>query len=182
MRYTSRRTARLHQRITMSRLRATSTRCVMNQPAREKTDADATVDESIERDRVILWKTFGLSSSWHYGTSVDAGRPDKRGVILPYPRSSCTAAWSRCGGHPLISARKSTEKYRRVTEAGTVTQTAWENKRPVRGDNRTGLSHKGAWGGWALAPNTAVGEGLPLPHKISRSTLPGRSKRRTIFF
>ena len=39
-----------------------------------------------------------------------------------------------------------------------------EKKRPVRGDNRTGQSHMGAWGGWALAPNTADGEGLPLPH------------------
>src|ERR1700760_163152 len=32
-----------------------------------------------------------------------------------------------------------------------------ENERPVRGDNRTGQSHMGAWGGWALAPNIAMG-------------------------
>jgi hypothetical protein len=34
-----------------------------------------------------------------------------------------------------------------------------EKKRPDRGDNRSGQSHMGAWGGWALAPNTANGEG-----------------------
>jgi len=32
-----------------------------------------------------------------------------------------------------------------------------KNERPVRGDNRTGQSHIGAWGGWALAPNIAMG-------------------------
>src|SRR3954453_7878115 len=56
-----------------------------------------------------------------------------------------------------------------------------ENKRPVRGDNRTGQSRIGAWGGWALAPNTANGEGLPLPHVISRGRAAGRSKRQAIF-
>jgi hypothetical protein len=40
------------------------------------------------------------------------------------------------------------------------------NERPVRGDNRTGQSHMGAWGGWALAPDIADGEGLPLPHLL----------------
>src|SRR5882724_11470211 len=39
-----------------------------------------------------------------------------------------------------------------------------KNKRPVRGDNRTGQSHMGAWGGWALAPNIAMGRNYPLPH------------------
>jgi hypothetical protein len=39
-----------------------------------------------------------------------------------------------------------------------------EKERPVRGDNRTGQSHMGAWGGWALAPDIADGEGFPLPH------------------
>jgi len=34
-----------------------------------------------------------------------------------------------------------------------------EKKRPDRGDNRSGQSHMGAWGGWALAPNIANGEG-----------------------
>src|SRR3981189_2580300 len=46
----------------MSRPRATSARCVMNQPVRRKTDADATGDESPRRDRDILWKTPALSS------------------------------------------------------------------------------------------------------------------------
>jgi hypothetical protein len=36
---------------------------------------------------------------------------------------------------------------------------AAEKKRPDRGDNRSGQSHMGAWGGWALAPNIANGEG-----------------------
>jgi hypothetical protein len=31
------------------------------------------------------------------------------------------------------------------------------NERPVRGDNRTGQAIWGAWGGWALAPNIAMG-------------------------
>src|ERR1700691_2641623 len=30
-----------------------------------------------------------------------------------------------------------------------------QNERPVRGDNRTGQAIWGAWGGWALAPDTA---------------------------
>jgi uncharacterized protein YcfJ len=41
-----------------------------------------------------------------------------------------------------------------------------KNERPVRGDNRTGQSHMGAWGGWALAPDMTVGEGFPLPPQL----------------
>jgi len=34
------------------------------------------------------------------------------------------------------------------------------------GGQPDGSSHMGAWGGWALAPNIAVGERVPLPHKL----------------
>jgi hypothetical protein len=44
------------------------------------------------------------------------------------------------------------------------------------GDNRT-VKLMGAWGGWALAPNTADGEGLPL-HIDKSQHLARRSKRR----
>jgi uncharacterized protein (TIGR00369 family) len=50
-----------------------------------------------------------------------------------------------------------------------------QNERPVRGDNRTGQSHMGAWGGWALAPNIAMGR-FSLPHPIGRSKAALRSK------
>ena len=46
-----------------------------------------------------------------------------------------------------------------TTGARSVPINGAEKERPVRGDNRTGQSHMGAWGGWALAPNTADGEG-----------------------
>jgi hypothetical protein len=46
----------------MSRPRATSSRFVMNLPARRKTDADATGTNQLGRDEDILWKTLILSS------------------------------------------------------------------------------------------------------------------------
>jgi hypothetical protein len=40
----------------------------------------------------------------------------------------------------------------------------------------------GAWGGWALAPNIAMGRVLPLPHEIGRRRAAARSKRPANFF
>jgi len=59
----------------------------MNQPARRKTDADATRDESLGdeslgRDRDILWKTFPMSSEQAYEASLIARKPGKIAVIL----------------------------------------------------------------------------------------------------
>src|SRR6267142_2941417 len=64
----------------MSRPRATSARCVMNQPVRRKTDADATGDESPRRDRDILWKTPALSSGL---PPPEGRRGDKSSFFLP---------------------------------------------------------------------------------------------------
>jgi hypothetical protein len=55
----------------------------MNQPARRKTDADATGDESISRDLHILWKTFKLSSERRYSTPLIGRNPENYGLILP---------------------------------------------------------------------------------------------------
>ena len=60
-----------------------------------------------------------------------------------------------------VTGRSSTKQHRTLRSG--IGKTLAQNERPVRGDNRTGQSHMGAWGGWALAPNIAVGEGLPLP-------------------
>ena len=54
----------------------------MNQPARRKTDADATGYESIRRDSYILWKTFALSSFCPQQTSISDEKPRKSGVVL----------------------------------------------------------------------------------------------------
>ena len=55
-----------------------------------------------------------------------------------------------------------------------------EKERPVRGDNRTGQSHMGAWDGWALAPNIANGEDF-APTCIGRRGRAARSKRPANF-
>src|SRR5437667_2326571 len=50
-------------------------------------------------------------------------------------------------------------------------------KRTTRpGGQPDGSSHMGAWGGWALAPNTADGRVFPLPHVIGRRGRAARSK------
>jgi hypothetical protein len=64
-------------------------------------------------------------------------------ATLPVKRRACMTVLQQMPPH--LSAEKS--------------KAAAENKRPDRGDNRSGQSHMGAWGGWALAPNIANGEG-----------------------
>jgi hypothetical protein len=73
VRCSSRRSASAHQRATMSRPRATSRRCVMNQPARENDGRGRNRDESTRRDGYILWKTSAKSSERAY-QSPDNGR------------------------------------------------------------------------------------------------------------
>ena len=86
--------------------------------------------KSIERDRDILWKTFPMSSE----RARPAPSPDKT--------REDTGFLAR-----RLSARKSVGTDRPQME------------RPARGDNRTGQAIYGRWGGWALAPDTAVGRG-----------------------
>jgi hypothetical protein len=56
-----------------------------------------------------------------------------------------------------------------------------KNMRPVRGDNRTGQAIW-RWGGWALAPNIAYGEGITAPTPLGRGRPQARSKPVNEFF
>ena len=56
VRYSSRCSARTHQRATMSRPRARSVRCVIKKPARRRTDADATNRISLEVTAIFCGK------------------------------------------------------------------------------------------------------------------------------
>ena len=62
----------------------------------------------------------------------------------------------------LFAARRA-RKPARSRETALVRKTRAENERPVRGDNRTGQAVWGAWGGWALAPDTAFSGDVALP-------------------
>src|SRR5262249_4613647 len=131
---------------------------ICHQIARKrKTDARRNEPNQSGCDRDILWKTCPLSSKW----CLPAMRARKYAWLLAFWQhltSSGAGAWWRCNER----CRRYPKKNRRCPK----------KKRPVRGDNRTGQSHMGAWGGWALAPNIANGEGIPLPRQISRATPP----------
>jgi len=60
-------------------------------------------------------------------------------------------------------------------------ETALKRKDPS-GGTTGGSSHMGAWGGWALAPNTADGEGNRKIKKNRTKAGAGRSKRPCDFF
>ena len=118
-----------------------------------------------------------------------------RGYSL-YPPSSRAAAWPRCRAHPVIAANQRTgniltDGVRRLARrlrghkpepcAAGFDQNALGKEKTRPGGQPDGSSHMGAWGGWALAPNTADGEGLTAPTLISRSSRAGRSKHPAIF-
>ena len=46
------------------------------------------------------------------------------------------------------------------------------NEKTRPGGQPDGSSHMGAWGGWALAPNTANGEGITAPHALVAEGVP----------
>jgi len=117
----------------------------MNQPVRRKTDAGRNEYESIERDRDILWKTFILSSQHLFPTSIFKAWPWKGGNFPPIHSQAM-----HCQG---CAARRCASK---IAVADMALAKAGREKRKTRpGGQPDGSSHMGAWGGWALAPNTA---------------------------
>jgi hypothetical protein len=136
-------------------------------PVRGKRTRDATNRISLDVTGIFCGKLFRCPAS-------DACQPIAPQEIRVKTRLSCNtpsqALWAHGGAAANAAALAQEESTAKA-----------ENKRPVRGDNRTGQSHMGAWGGWALAPNTADGEGIPLPRKISRAIPPDVQRPRHFF-
>src|ERR1700694_3494148 len=98
VRYSSRCSARAHQRATTPGPRVTSKRCVMNQPARRKNDADATGTNQSDVTEICCGNTLTLSSERLYWTPGIDRRPQKCGFSFR-PQSSDAKGWQRCDGH-----------------------------------------------------------------------------------
>src|SRR3954454_13227919 len=78
------------------------------------------------------------------------------GVLAPAGiRSSAGFASLSTAKHSRIMARPSA--------SATVRQDTCEKRKTRPGGHRDGSSHTGAWGGWALAPNTASMGGIVAP-------------------
>jgi len=90
----------------------------------------------------------------------DACYRTKAVVARVFLTIECQAAYRH--GRVAELLRFDARKHRRISPDGCAPDSAKKvprnrarNERPVRGDNRTGQAIWGAWGGWALAPNTA---------------------------
>src|SRR2546430_377299 len=128
----------------MSRPRATSVRCVIKKPVRGKRTRDATNRISLDVTAIFCGKLLRCPAS----DPCQQSAPQK---IRVNTRLSCNS--------PRQATRNMTAlQQTRAALSAAKSKAAAKNERPVRGDNRTGQSHMGAWGGWALAPNIADGE------------------------
>src|SRR5580704_12923150 len=87
-----------------------------------------------------------------------------------YPQSSDALAWRRCVAAASVCGR------------GQEALVKWRQKRKTRpGGQPDGSSHMGAWGGWALAPDTAsMGRGY-RSHKCWSQQGSGTFKSPEIF-
>jgi hypothetical protein len=76
-------------------------------------------------------------------------KPAEMRGFPPYPQSSRIPAWRRCGG-PRIGCDDISTDF-----VGWRAEKARPKRKTRPGGQPDGSSHMGAWGGWALAPNTA---------------------------
>ena len=137
----------------------------MNQPVRRETDARRNGarrngGESTKRDDFILWKTFCLSSD---------GRARTRQAVVV--RAVVVRGFLRFAVKPHAG----------ITALPSSSRECRQNEMTRPGGQPDGSSHMGAWGGWALAPNIAVGERFPLPRKLVAVGPPHVQKRDAIF-
>src|ERR1700722_14855561 len=116
----------------MSRPRATSNRCVISQPVRRKTDADATGTNQFDATWIFCGKLL------HCPVSVVVRAPSSAESPENWRLSSLLTVKRRAGIAELrwLPARQ-------------------PKRKPRPGGQPDGSSYMGAWGGWALAPNTA---------------------------
>src|SRR5438477_10999596 len=133
----------------------------MNQPVRRKTDAGRNGRESPRHDRIILWKTLTKSSEC-----------PRKSTEEPY--CSGASMSSRSSRHAGTAGLRTSSNKRCSKTPGKCRAIHKMKTRP--GGQPDGSSHMGAWGGWALAPNTADGRVFPLPHVIGRRGRAARSK------
>src|SRR5436309_9324712 len=121
----------------------------MNQPVRRKTDAGRNGRESPRHDRIILWKTLTKSSEC-----------PRKSTEEPY--CSGASMSSRSSRHAGTAGLRTSSNKRCSKTPGKCRAIHKMKTRP--GGQPDGSSHMGAWGGWALAPNTADGEGVSASH------------------
>src|SRR5258707_2627420 len=81
VRYASRRSARLHHRATVSLPRATSRRCVMNQPVGRRTDADATETNQPNVTVLFCGKLLACPACEHRQRDSTKENPHKYGAF-----------------------------------------------------------------------------------------------------
>jgi hypothetical protein len=105
-------------------------------------------DESLARDRDILWKTFPMSSEQAYDAPLIAKSPEKyRLSCLFTVKPSC-----RHGGAAVTADKEQAYACNRQNKmAGKYPA---ETKDPSGGTTGR-VKLYGRWGGWALAPDTA---------------------------
>ena len=136
-----------------------------HEPAREeKNGRDATGDESIRRDSYILWKTFLLSSVSVHQRPVPRQKGRKISVVLVVHSQAAL-------GTPGLTTLRITASHE------------WPPKRKDPSGGTTGRVKLYGRLGWmgARAEYSLDGEGLPLPHLISRGRGAGRSTRWRFF-
>jgi hypothetical protein len=100
----------------------------MNQPVRRETDAGRNQYESIGRDKVILWKTFILSSDDLFPDINPRRMAVETRDFPPNPQASTGLACPRCA---VVRVKTRNRRHDGL-------QNAAKNERPVRGDIRTG--------------------------------------------
>jgi hypothetical protein len=117
----------------------------MNQPVRRKTDADATGTNQSDATGIFCGKLLFCPATTPAKHPMSAGSRRNAGFFFPI-RSQATRG--HCGIAQLQAPQISRPRTRRCTRHCQKRKT-----RP--GGQPDGSSHMGAWGGWALAPNTA---------------------------
>ena len=107
-------------------------------------------DESLARDNDILWKTFDVVQQTTITTHLH--RPESR-------RNTGFCVRSSVKTYPCMAALRGSVLPDVVLPADPAMRQVPEKQRQKRktrpGGQPDGSSHMGAWGGWALAPNTA---------------------------
>ena len=166
----------------------------MNQPAKRKTDADATETNQFSVTGIFC----GKLPRCPVRDNKDHVPIEERRIntgLLRYPPSSRTAAWPRCTARSVIAANQRTGNIgadfrfessaarflNPPARAAGFDQNALENEKTRPGGQPDGSSHMGRLGWMGARAEYSRWGGITAPTLISRSRRAGRSKHQAIF-
>src|SRR5258705_13989636 len=121
----------------------------MNQPARRRTDADATSANQSNVTYIFCGKLNVVQPATLPPPRNRQKAVDARG-FPSNPQSSRAPAWRSCRGCKYASAASESP----ISSSGTA-ELSPKTKDPSGGTTGRVKPYGRAWGGWALAPNTA---------------------------